>query len=156
MLLKLICVVIAGFPARSPDFAALQGQALGEMQERDRAHYLAYLAAQAQSQRMKKQLEGDGDGGDDRKGQRRKRSQTGRIVSTIRPKAFRSIWNRQSSLPLSPMDRMRHAGCIDQNKHRRLLPRSTSTRQGKPPGSVVMTLRLVRQCQEPTQKRLPQ
>jgi hypothetical protein len=53
-------VFIAGFPAGSPDFAVLKGQALGEMQERDRAHYLAYLDAQAAFERMKNQIEGDG------------------------------------------------------------------------------------------------
>jgi hypothetical protein len=55
---------LVGFPAVTLDFAVLQGRALREMQERDRAHYLAYLRTQSEFERLRKaigmEIEGNG------------------------------------------------------------------------------------------------
>jgi hypothetical protein len=50
---------IAGFSARSQEFADLVQHATEKLRERDRYYYLAYLDVQAHFERMKKHIEGD-------------------------------------------------------------------------------------------------
>jgi hypothetical protein len=51
---------LAGFPAKSPEFTVLQGKALGEMQERERAHIMAYMDAERVRSEIAEKILGDG------------------------------------------------------------------------------------------------
>jgi len=58
--LAMMMLEVAGFPARSEQFAGLERQAVEKLRERDRYYYLAYLDAQAAFEAIKKQIKGDG------------------------------------------------------------------------------------------------